>query len=162
MALVKFTTCTLFPSNCRPKSPKFCLSEVPYATVVQDKARFTRRYTLRSRGKAKAYGVRESQLPLLSPRYNIAPSQPVPVVLERKHGRELALLKWGLVPSWSKEANESGGGLINARAETLERKPSFAESFENRDRIPQGRRQGFIDFRPAQSPRVLFHFSQNS
>ena len=90
------------------------------------------RYTLRSRGKAKPYGVPESQLPLLSPRYNIAPSQDVPVILERKHGRELEMLKWGLLPSWTKDADADGGGLINARAETLERKPSFAESFLKR------------------------------
>ena len=50
------------------------------------------RYTLRSRGKAKPYGVPESQLPLLSPRYNIAPSQDVPVILGRKNGREMAVL----------------------------------------------------------------------
>ena len=90
------------------------------------------RYTLRSRGKAKPYGVPASQLPLLSARYNIAPSQPVPVVLERKHGREMEMLKWGLVASWTKDADADGGGLINARAETLELKPSFAESFMKR------------------------------
>ena len=105
------------------------------------------RYTLR-RGRAKPYGVPESQLPLLVPRYNIAPSQPVPVVLERRSGtgilpvnhaqderatiRRMEMLKWGLVPSWIKDADADGGGLINARAETLELKPSFAESFLNR------------------------------
>ena len=46
--------------------------------------------------------------------------------------REMALLQWGLVPSWSKDANADGGGLINARAKTLEQKPSFAESFLRR------------------------------
>jgi putative SOS response-associated peptidase YedK len=90
------------------------------------------RYTLRSRGKAKPYGVPKSQLPLLTPRYNIAPSQDVPVILERKHEREMEMLKWGLVPSWTKDADADGGGLINGRAETLERKPSFAESFLKR------------------------------
>ena len=88
------------------------------------------RYTLRSHGKF--YGVPASQLRLLSPRYNIAPSQDVPVIIELTDGREMALLQWGLVPSWSKDANADGGGLINARAETLEQKPSFAESFLRR------------------------------
>lgn len=118
------------------------------------------RYTLRTRGRAKPYGVPASQLPwiplLLSeflttqrlpmlPRYNIAPTQTVPVLVsrqwavgggqrehEREDGeegrREVALFQWGLVPSWSTESS----GLINARAETLEEKPSFAESFQRR------------------------------
>jgi putative SOS response-associated peptidase YedK len=55
---------------------------------------------------------------------------------QREHGREdgeegrreVALVQWGLVPSWSTESS----GLINARAETLEEKPSFAESFIRR------------------------------
>jgi putative SOS response-associated peptidase YedK len=86
------------------------------------------RYTLRSRGSAKFYGVPASQLPLLVPRYNIAPSQDVPVILERGAERELTLFQWGLIPSWSKEPK----GFINARAETLEEKPSFSESFQRR------------------------------
>jgi putative SOS response-associated peptidase YedK len=86
------------------------------------------RYTLRSRGSAKFYGVPASELPFLVPRYNIAPSQDVPVILERGAERELGLFQWGLVPSWSKEPK----GFINARAETLEEKPSFSESFQRR------------------------------
>src|SRR4030095_10176705 len=86
------------------------------------------RYTFRSRGSAKFYGVPASELPFLVPRYNIAPSQDVPVIVERGAERELALFQWGLVPSWSKEPK----GFINARAETLEEKPSFSESFQRR------------------------------
>jgi putative SOS response-associated peptidase YedK len=94
------------------------------------------RYTIRTRGKAKFYGVPASaiplaELPLFGPRYNIAPSQKVPVIVEGADGseeREVALFQWGLVPSWSKDA----AAFINARAETLEQKPSFAESFLRR------------------------------
>ena len=46
--------------------------------------------------------------------------------------REMVMIKWGLVPSWSKDTDKDGGGLINARAETLEQRPSFAESFLRR------------------------------
>jgi putative SOS response-associated peptidase YedK len=89
------------------------------------------RYTLRSH--RNFYGVAASQLALLSPRYNIAPSQDVPVIIQvDKDLREMVMLQWGLVPSWSKDADKDGGGLINARAETLEQKPSFAESFLRR------------------------------
>ena len=86
------------------------------------------RYTLRSRGSGKFYGVPASQLPFLAPRYNIAPTQSVPVVVARGAERALAMFQWGLIPSWSKERK----GLINARAETLRDKPSFSESFQRR------------------------------
>ena len=93
------------------------------------RTRMCGRYTLRSRGgTAKFYGVPASELPFLAPRYNIAPSQDVPVILDRGAEREFALFQWGLIPSWSKELK----GFINARAETLEEKPSFSESFQRR------------------------------
>jgi len=64
-------------------------------------------------------------------RYNIAPSQSVPVVLAGKEGREIHTLKWGLIPSWAKDP-AMGNRLINARAETIEEKPSFRSSFRKR------------------------------
>lgn len=69
----------------------------------------------------------------LSPRYNIAPSQPVAAVRAAPagYGRELALLRWGLIPSWSKDP-AIGGRLINARAETAREKPSFRNAFRKR------------------------------
>jgi putative SOS response-associated peptidase YedK len=68
---------------------------------------------------------------LFQPRYNIAPSQMIDVVFEPKNERILSKLKWGLVPSWSKDAATSKG-LINARAETLTEKPSFREASKSR------------------------------
>ena len=59
----------------------------------------------------------------LKPRFNIAPSQPVAVVLQQQ-SRSLEAFKWGLVPFWAKEA-KIGNRLINARAETLGEKPAF-------------------------------------
>jgi putative SOS response-associated peptidase YedK len=97
------------------------------------------RYTLRTRGSAKLYGVPASQLPLLVPRYNIAPSQDVPVIVARGAEREIDLSRWGLIPSWSKEPK----GFINARAETLEDKPSFSESFQRRRCLIPG--DGFFE-----------------
>ncbi|GAA4907278.1 SOS response-associated peptidase [Tessaracoccus lubricantis] len=63
-----------------------------------------------------------------TPRFNIAPTDVVPAVVEReKDGevtRKLVPLTWGLVPSWSKSAS-GGARLINARMETVTKKPSF-------------------------------------
>ena len=88
------------------------------------------RFTLFEADKilSKEFGV--SGVPPLSPRYNIAPSQPIAAV-RTPHtgaGRELALLRWGLIPSWSKDP-AIGNRLINARAETVQEKPSFRNAF---------------------------------
>ncbi len=64
------------------------------------------------------------------PRYNIAPTQPVPVVVN--DGRNsIGFLQWGLVPPWAKDAS-IGSRMINARAETLADKPSFRAAYRRR------------------------------
>ncbi|HEX8734950.1 MAG TPA: SOS response-associated peptidase [Pyrinomonadaceae bacterium] len=63
-------------------------------------------------------------------RYNIAPAQMIDVVLETGE-RELSQFKWGLIPSWAKDA-DIGNRMINARAETLTEKPSFRDAFKKR------------------------------
>ncbi len=67
------------------------------------------------------------------PRFNIAPAQQVPVVrLSAAEGkRELALLKWGLVPFWSRDET-IGNRMINARAETARYKPAFRDAYKKR------------------------------
>ena len=71
-------------------------------------------------------------LPNLPPRYNVAPTQQVPIVRAvrgDRHGRELAMVRWGLIPFWAKDAT-IGYKLINARAEAIARKPFFREAFK--------------------------------
>ncbi len=58
------------------------------------------------------------------PRYNIAPTQPVAVVLNREGSRRPDAFRWGLVPAWAKDKS-IGNKMINARAETVAQKPSF-------------------------------------
>ena len=76
--------------------------------------------------------------PLPSKRWNIAPTDPVAAVLERapkepgeKVRRKLVELRWGLVPSWSKDA-KGGARMINARFETLAQKPAFRKALSAR------------------------------
>ncbi len=79
-----------------------------------------------------------------SPSFNIAPSQTSLVVTKLSDGLQLTGMKWGLIPSWSKDA-QMGNKLINARSETLHEKPSFRESFKNkRCLIPA---DGFIEWK---------------
>lgn len=64
------------------------------------------------------------------PRYNIAPSQPAPVIIKADEF-EMKMMKWGLVPYWAKDP-KIGFKLINARAETITEKPSFKTAFKKR------------------------------
>jgi len=68
----------------------------------------------------------------LKPRFNIAPTQDVPVVRsDAKGSRECAMLRWGLVPSWAKD-DKIGARMINARSETAAEKPSFGSAIKTR------------------------------
>jgi putative SOS response-associated peptidase YedK len=68
-----------------------------------------------------------------APRYNIAPTQPIPVI--RQHSKEsvweLSLMRWGLIPSWAKDSC-AAASMINARAETAARKPAFRDALKLR------------------------------
>ena len=97
-------------------------------------------------------------------RFNIAPTQDAPVVRLAKDGtRELAMLRWGLVPFWSKDP-KSGTKMINARSEGVESKPAFRDAVKRRRCIvpatgffewrgEAGRKQPFAITVPAFFPR---------
>lgn len=89
------------------------------------------RFALRTSVKtlAKQFGVTE--VPTVEARYNIAPTQNILAVQATTGGREMKWLKWGLVPSWAKDAS-MGARLINARSETVAEKPAFREAFKRR------------------------------
>jgi putative SOS response-associated peptidase YedK len=68
-----------------------------------------------------------------NPRYNIAPTQPIPIIRQRPKEpvRELSLVRWGLIPSWANDAS-IGAGMINARSETASTKPAFRDLLKSR------------------------------
>ena len=109
------------------------------------------RFTLHSRDRIKLKGLAELDLPFES-RYNIAPSQSVLSLGDFGSGLEARLLTWGLIPSWSTD----GKGFINARAETIEEKPSFSESFRlRRCLIPAN---GFFEWKRTGREKRPFYF----
>jgi putative SOS response-associated peptidase YedK len=64
------------------------------------------------------------------PRYNIAPTQPIPAVMhDFDYNRRFGELRWGLIPNWSKGPNEFKKLLINARGETVAHLPSSEHAF---------------------------------
>jgi len=72
---------------------------------------------------------------VFEPRFNVAPSQPIAAVRLNPDGqpgeRHLVALRWGLIPSWAKEAS-IGNRMINARSETVAEKPAFRAAFRRR------------------------------
>jgi len=66
------------------------------------------------------------------PSYNVAPTQQIAAVRSNSHdGRELAMLRWGLVPGWALDL-DIGAKMINARAKTITEKPAFRTALRNR------------------------------
>jgi putative SOS response-associated peptidase YedK len=89
----------------------------------------------------------------LPPRYNIAPTQPVAAVRLGPGGRELAQLRWGLIPYWADDP-KIGHRLINARAEGVADKPAFREAFRRRRAIVPS--TGFYEWRKEGRRRLPY------
>jgi putative SOS response-associated peptidase YedK len=91
------------------------------------------RFTLRARPQAVAEAFELLELPDLSPRYNIAPTQLIASVrFDADRGsRVLVRQRWGLIPSWADDPS-IGNRMINARAETVATKPAFRKAFAAR------------------------------
>ena len=82
-----------------------------YAIVLVDDGTLQRRFSL-------------EELPDdLQPRFNVAPTQTLPVITRNSPNR-VEMMRWGLIPSWAKDAS-IGSKMINARAETVAEKPAF-------------------------------------
>ena len=101
-----------------------------------------------SEAAAALFGVSGSLT--VEPRFNIAPTQFVAAIRDGEDNeRELVMLRWGLIPSWSRDAS-IGNRMINARAETVAEKPSFRSAYSRRrcvvlaDGFYEWRREGDV------------------
>jgi putative SOS response-associated peptidase YedK len=108
------------------------------------------RFTLRSIDRIRLALGDRINLEYIPPRYNIAPTQPVVTVVD-DHVEELV---WGLIPNWSKEPK----AIINARAETLDDRASFSDSFEKRRCLILA--DGFYEWRRVGKARQAFYFQK--
>ncbi len=89
----------------------------------------------------------------LGPRYNVAPTQPVTVVLQRDDGRFIELHRWGLVPAWA-DSPAAGARMINARAESVATSSAFRASFLRRRCVIPA--DGFYEWRREGKARKPF------
>ncbi|HLT31346.1 MAG TPA: SOS response-associated peptidase [Myxococcaceae bacterium] len=88
------------------------------------------RYTLRTDADVLSAEFHLTRVPKTTPRYNVAPTQPVPVITDEAPDT-LQSFRWGLVPFWAKDLSV-GSRMINARAETAHEKPAFRRALEKR------------------------------
>lgn len=101
------------------------------------------------------FDLPDLSLPLTA-RYNIAPSQDIAVVRQGANGRELVMLRWGLVPSWAKEP-KTQFSMINARAETVAVKPAYRVAFRRRRCLIPA--DGFYEWRQESTGKQPYRFT---
>ena len=112
------------------------------------------RYQLGLEGKNKLFGYRfdvdETQISNLSDNYNITPDSVMPTIV-RQSPNQLVMMKWGLIPNWSKDGKSL---VINARSETIAEKPMF-KSLLNKRRclIPT---TGFYEWQKTKTDKIPF------
>lgn len=102
----------------------------------------------------------------VEPNYNVAPSNHMPVVVQKDGTRTLDMYRWGLIPFWA-DSIKTGYSMINARAESLTTKKSFSRPFSSQRCIVPA--SGFYEWKKAKSSKVphfitskqspLFHFA---
>ncbi len=91
-----------------------------------------------------------------APSFNVAPGQTVPVVVREGDRLILTSMRWGLVPSWAKDAS-IGNRLINARAETLAEKPSFRRALRDRRCLIPA--DGFFEWKAEGRRKAPYHIT---
>ena len=119
------------------------------------------RYTLSDPGNLVEELGAQGNPAALSPRYNIAPTQNVPAVCVDSDGeRQLAPLRWGLIPFWAKDKS-IGNRMINSRSETAAEKPAFRHAFEKRrclllaDGFYEWKRDRSAEGKPVKQPYFI-------
>jgi putative SOS response-associated peptidase YedK len=111
------------------------------------------RFTMTRRDKTElsaTLGVAESELGDYTPRFNIAPTQPYFVLKMKYESREAIPATWGLVNSWAQDASRASM-CINAKAETIDKLPSFRGAFEKRRCVVPA--DGFFEWRGPKTRR---------
>jgi putative SOS response-associated peptidase YedK len=93
------------------------------------------------------------QQPNFPPRYNVAPTQPVPIVRLAEGERQFALVRWGLIPPWVEDPRRFGL-LINARCESINDKPAFRNAMRRRRCLFPA--DGFYEWKEAQGRKLPY------
>jgi putative SOS response-associated peptidase YedK len=111
------------------------------------------RYVISSSPEAIRAAFGYGERPNFPPRYNVAPTQPIPVVRLFDGKRSFALMRWGFVPGWVKD-QKTVSLMINARGESVGDKPAFRNAMRRRRCLIPA--DGFYDWRPGAAQRPYF------
>ncbi len=117
------------------------------------------RYTVTSAPEAIRALFRYPEQPNFPPRYNVAPTQPIPIVRLVNGERHFALVRWGLLPSWVKDP-KSFTLLINARGESAAEKPAFRAAMKRRRCLIPA--DGFYEWQKAGERKRPFYVHAKS
>jgi putative SOS response-associated peptidase YedK len=101
------------------------------------------------------FEVEEAPEEVLAPSWNVAPTDKVYAVVQRDT-RQLRVLRWGLVPSWSKDA-KGAARMINARQESVMTKPAFRNAFATRRCLVPA--DGYFEWKPEGAKKQPFYLS---
>ena len=96
------------------------------------------------------FGIRDEAMDY-RPRYNVTPTDQVPVVLDDGSGTHGEMVRWGLVPWWARDI-KVGARMINARAETLSTSGAFKDAFQRRRCLVIA--DGFYEWRKEGRERI--------
>lgn len=103
---------------------------------------------------AERFQAIEQEGLMVEPRYNIAPGQNITVVISEANKHKLAVLRWGLIPNWAKDP-KIGYKMINARAETIDIKPSFKGLLKRKRCLIAA--DGFYEWKKEGSQKQPYH-----
>jgi putative SOS response-associated peptidase YedK len=139
--------------------PPFCFiaSQDERREVVIMCGRYVLHHSLRE--LQARFGAEQLDLPF-SPRYNVAPTQAMPIVTQQGENRAIALMTWGLIPAWAKDT-KPGFATINARAEGIAEKPAFRVPIRrHRCLVPA---DGYYEWqaRDGKKQPYFIHFTDN-
>lgn len=101
------------------------------------------------------FDVEDPPEEVLPPKWNVAPTDPVYAVVQ-KATRQLRVLRWGLVPSWSKDA-KGGARMINARQESVKVKPAFRKAYATRRCLVPA--DGYYEWKPEGASKQPYFLS---
>jgi len=99
------------------------------------------------------FGISEARA-TTTERYNIAPTQDVPIVVEEEGARYLEMVQWGLLPAWAKDPS-LGRKIINARSETIAERPAFKPALARRRCVIPS--DGFYEWKTEEGARQPIH-----
>jgi len=116
------------------------------------------RFTLRTPPSVVQTLFNTSAPPAVTARYNIAPTQRAPVVRRADGGRQIALARWGLTPSWAKDL-KSAARMINARSETVSSKPAFRSAFKHRRCLVPA--DGYFEWKKYGKEKTPIYFTRD-